>query len=362
MSDFKPELIYLDGEVANTPLSKRVLAFFSGIPVTHIDDPASVKQTGTHTLAKRKLLITKHKGQAIKACQGLSNDYVCCNLLTLSLASNCHFECSYCILQDYLKNNPIMTFYANVDEILGELEAKIKNSPETLFRVGTGELADSLALDHITGYSKDLVEFAARQKNLVIELKTKSNNVAGLLNLDHQRKTVVSWSINPQSFIDKEEYKTASLDERFAAARLCADAGYLVGFHLDPLLNLENWEEEYKSLVKKMSRLFDEDEIAWISSGSLRYTPGLAPIAKKRFPKSRLFYGELFPNEDGKVRYFRPIREEMSTKVSGLIKENFPDTPHYLCMETEKIWQKVFKNRPATTTVLEEQISARFAI
>ena len=289
-------------------------------------------------------------------------DYVCCNYLTVSFASNCHYECTYCILQDYLKNNPSITLFANVDEILDFIAEKIERAPDTLFRVGTGELADSLALDDITHLSEDLVPFAASRKNLLLELKTKSARIENLLPLDHRGKTVVSWSLNPQSFIDAEEHKTASLEERLAAARAVADCGYPVGFHFDPLLALPGWREEYTALVERVASQFRNEEIAWISLGSLRFTPGLKKIVMERFSKSRLLYGELFPTEDGKVRYFREVREKLYRHVRELVEEAFPPVPNYLCMETSKIWERVYGKIPATTRQLEERLVERFLI
>lgn len=357
---FTPSRIYVDNAVQNAPFTRRVLGAFPQTPIQTIDSVDELKTTRSITPAKKELLITRHKGDPIKSCQGMG-DYVCCNYFTVSFVSNCHFECTYCILQDYLKDNPILTFYANVEEILQAIETRIQKSPLP-FRLGTGELSDSLALDNITELSKTLVPFAARQKNLILELKTKSDCVENLLGLDHQGKTVVSWSVNPQAYINDEELKCASLADRLAAARRVADAGYPVGFHFDPLLALPNWEKEYAGLVEQIRDNFDSIDIAWISMGSLRFTPGLKKIMQERFPKSRLLTGELFPTADGKVRYFREIREELYSHVKGLLEEAYPTVPNYLCMETKKVWGNVTKMVPPSQGKLEAHLAQRFAI
>jgi hypothetical protein len=54
-------------------------------------------------------------------------------------------------------------------------------------------------------------------KNGVLELKTKSDNVDPILHLNHQGRTVVSWSLNPPKMIQEEEVKTALLKDRIEA-------------------------------------------------------------------------------------------------------------------------------------------------
>jgi spore photoproduct lyase len=56
----------------------------------------------------------------------------------------------------------------------------------------------------------------------VLELKTKSVNIGGLLDLDHRRKTILAWSLNTERVIRDEERGTASLDARLRAAAAAA--------------------------------------------------------------------------------------------------------------------------------------------
>lgn len=361
MSSYKPTRIIIDRRVRNSDLAGRILSKFPEVPREFIDDISLLKKEQDHTVAKRTLLLTRHEGQAVKSCQG-KGDYVCCNYYTMSFVSNCHFECTYCILQDYLKNNPVITLFANVEEILAEAQALLSKNPGQMIRIGTGELADSLALDDLTEFSKTLVPWAASNPNVILELKTKSDCVENLLALNHRRRTVISWSINPQKFIDAEEFKTASLNDRLQAARRVANAGYPVAFHLDPLLALPGWEEEYPRLIEEVADTFKPHELAWISMGSLRFTPGLKKIMAARFPASNLLTGELIPTPDGKVRYFREIREELYTTVKKLVDNSFPNVSNYLCMETRPVWRQIYGSEIPDPQTLENRLSQAFLI
>ena len=124
---------------------------------------------------------------------------VCCNYYIVSLSKNCIYDCSYCFLQDFLDNNPIQVAYVNIEDLLSELEEVFTQYPDRNFRVGTGELTDSLAIDNIVPYTNHLIPFFNQQSNAVLELKTKSDQISNLLNHSDPTNIIVSWSLNPQT-------------------------------------------------------------------------------------------------------------------------------------------------------------------
>ncbi|MBF0106186.1 MAG: hypothetical protein HQM16_12765 [Deltaproteobacteria bacterium] len=357
MHAFIPSTIYLDPEVQEDPVTKRILKKFPGVPVCLVSDKKQIKSPAALTNAKKQLYLTKFKGTAIKDCQGRGGDYICCHYYTVSLISDCHLECTYCILQDYLKNNPVITIFTNLQEILSEISKKAIENPDAILRYGPGELSDSLALDPITEFGKDLIRHANQHKNIILELKTKTHNIDHIINEDHAGNTVIAWSINPQNYIEKEEFKCSSLNERFTAARQCLDKKFPIAFHLDPLLYCDAWKDEYTKLIKEVASLFPSQAIAWISMGSLRFTPLLKKIVTDRFPSSKIMTAEIYPNQDGKMRYFRPIREEMYKHLISLFKKYLPDTPYYLCMETRAVWKNVMGFVPKDTHEVERLLT-----
>lgn len=357
---YAPRKIFVDETVIDLPVTQRILKKFPHIRPEIVHDKKEIKLPQPHTAAKKQLYLSGSRGQNLKSCQGMG-DYVCCQLFTMALVSDCHLECTYCILQDYLQNNPVITINTNVEEIFADIALRLRSEAKRLFRISTGELSDSLALDHITEFSRDYHSFVRSHENVVLELKTKTVCIDGLLLLAPHKRLVVSWSLNPQSYIEKEEHKCVSLEERFMSARRIADHGFPVGFHLDPLLCLDDWENEYKELTRRIGETFTASEIAWISIGSLRYTPGLKKIVEERFPKSRLMTAELYPSLDGKIRYFRPLREKMYKTVTGFIQKYTQKTPHYLCMETPTVWQHVYGGLPASNRELEGYLAQKFS-
>jgi spore photoproduct lyase len=336
---FIPQRIVIESAVATSNLARRIGAAFPQVSREVVKSLQDWKEPRPMTPAKRILAIAEAKGEALKPFPKIKHainleDYV------FNPISNCHLECTYCILQSYLKNNPVLTVFANTDHFLSALKNLDESTPRPM-RVGTGELSDSLALDSLTGLGGEWVPFFAARRNLFLELKTKSDCIDGLLGLEHRGRTVLSWSLAPEAIVKREELKCASLAERLKAAQRAQAAGYPVGLHLDPLICHQGWEEAYDGLLEAMSRSLDPRRIAWVSIGSLRYDRALKDIATERFPQTAIFAEDFIQAPDGKFRYFKTLRREMYRRVWRKLGEWSQDFPRYLCMEPPWMWEEV---------------------
>jgi len=352
---FHPSKILITEESCGDEHALNMLSRMPDVPVEIIPDEKSViRQTyqgeDAFTTGKRMILLARHRGKFFKPCPSVK-DYVCCNYQIFHLAVGCNFDCTYCILQAYL-NNPILTFYTNIEEAFAELEAILTSKPDQHFRIGTGELTDSLSTDHLSGFSDALIPFFKRMKNATLEFKTKSNNIANLLKHDPAGKIVVGWSFNTEKIQREEEHKTASLSERLEAAKQVLATGYKVNFHLDPIVNYDGWETDYKRSIDMIFDAIPPERISTMSLGSMRWLPKLKDVMTERFPKSKIIYGEFVRGLDDKMRYFKTIRTEMYGKIQGYIRSRAKVLPLFLCMESGEIWEHSLGSRPASTEEL----------
>lgn len=348
--------IYLTKGVESSPISQRVLAAYPSAEIISVEDTEEArlalyeeeKETG-----KQNIFLTRFKGQSFKVCPGTEKPYICCYYWTLNQATNCPFDCTYCILQYYL-NNPILTVYTNMDLMYNQMDERMGREPQRLFRVGTGELADSLALDDITQAGPELIRYASTQKNMLFELKTKSDKVDHLLKCDHKGKTVMSWSLNPQEMIGENEARAASLKRRMAAVDKVQVAGYKLGFHFDPLLYYPDWKQGYTELIETLFSHADPKNITWISIGSMRFPPDMKEKMLHKFPETNLAYGEMIRGRDNKMRYFKPLRVEMYRHIySELQRCGGPDLFVYFCMELPDVWEDVMGFIPESNEHLD---------
>ena len=352
---YRPSKIFVERRILEHPVTHRILSKLDHLSPIIFDDlskfiteNASIHQNNE---GNKPLVLAYQKSEFLKWCPGTRN-YICCGYQILNLVNNCEINCSYCILQGYL-NSPFIIVYVNIEDLFVELEEKIVRQSDKIFRIGSGELADSLSTDHLTDYSSQLVSFFADKKNAIIELKTKTTLIENFINLDHNGKTVVAWSLNTPNIISGEESSAPTLEERLAAAERCQQAGFRVAFHFDPMIFYDSWEQDYHWVIKKIFEKINPENITWISLGALRYPPHLDQIINQNHPESKIAYGELFPGKDGKLRYFKPLRVQMFSKMYQWIKASAPDVFVYLCMESSEVWQKSFGWTPKTSAGLK---------
>jgi spore photoproduct lyase len=357
---FAPEVLYLEGNAETYPLAKSILERFPDIPVRRIKETDSplqeIRESSEDVFGagKKRLLLTKFKGSFIKKCPGISPGMVCCNYYVVNLLKNCIYDCSYCFLQSFLDNNPLMVAYVNIEDFLAELEAVFSAHPDRVFRVGTGELTDSLALEGILPYSDYLIPFFNKTPNAVLELKTKSDRVQELLRQNDPSNVIVSWSLNPPEIISAEEKGTPPLEQRLNAARLCQEKGYRIGIHFDPLIHFPGWENAYEDLIDRLFATLSPENIEWISLGSFRYRRELKSIIKQRHRQSQLFNSEHVASKDGKFRYIRPIRNQMYEHIRDRLQERSRDLSIYMCMETKEVWESVTGKLPRSDEKLNQ--------
>ncbi len=297
------------------------------------------------TAGKKQLFLCRNRGQFFKPCPG-TREYQCCDYQVLNTGANCPIDCVYCILQAYL-NSPWLIHYVNTEQLFAELKQPLSKSGGPFYRIGTGEFTDSLALDRITKLSSQLVPFVAKSENAILELKTKSGVIENLEHLDHRGKTVIAWSLNSPLVMKEQEIRSATLDERLEAAGKCAQWGYKLAFHFDPIIEYSGWQDAYVETIERLYSAVPAESIVWISLGALRYLPKLKEIGALRFPSSRIYFNEFILGLDGKQRYFRPSRTAMYSHIYKSLKEKAADnTCIYFCMESDEIWQEVMGFTP----------------
>lgn len=351
MNRYQPARIVVEASVADAPLTRRILHRLAGTPFEIVEALTPeirriAEATDPISAGKGVMAISRFHGRFLKKCPG-TQGFVCCNYAVINTVTGCPLDCTYCILQAYLANNPMIRIFANTGDLFSELEDALAASPQRHFRIGTGELTDSLALDSVTDFSRELVPFFAAQRNATLELKTKTDCVENLLDLPHGGRTVVGWSVNPESLIRSDEKGAPSLAERLDAARRCHGAGYRIAFHFDPIVFEPGWEERYRPVVEKIFEAVPAVSVAWVSLGGLRFPPELKPFMQNRFPESRLTTGEFVPCRDNKFRTIRPIRVPGFRKMVSWIRGYGPTVPVYLCMESRDVWESVFGELPS---------------
>jgi spore photoproduct lyase len=293
-------------------------------------------------------------GFGLGLCPVASEKTRCCNLLTLDAVESCGFDCSYCSIQSFYNQNSI-TFDSGFKDKLLNLNLD-KNKT---YHIGTGQSSDSLMWGNREGILDALFLFAKENPNVILEFKTKSDNIKYFLQNDVPKNILCTWSLNTTTIIDNEEHLTASLDKRINSARKLADKGVKIGFHFHPIVEYENYLQEYKEVYQRLLSEFKSQEIALISFGTLTF---IKPVIKKL--REREFRTKItqipFTDANGKSSYPQATKVEMFKHAYESFKPWHKDVFFYLCMEEHNMWKETFGYQYSTNNDFENAMLSAY--
>jgi spore photoproduct lyase len=277
------------------------------------------------------------EGSVVRDCPG-TRYHVCCGYKTIDIIEGCVLSCSYCILKAYLGNTPIKV-HPKIEDVIRQIDQEIEANPSQTLRFGTGELSDSLALDRKLRLNQPVMEYFGEKRKAILELKSKWASLDHLLP-SLNPFTVVSFSLNPPTLIEKEEKRTSPLHKRLKALRKVQERGSFVGLHFDPVVIYPGFEKDYEYVIEDVCRLLDLKRVLWVSMGLLRFTPNLYHLllGEKR---PLLLKGEFIRGEDGKYRYLKKERVRIYRMFYEMLKSREPDLFIYFCMERSDVWEQV---------------------
>ncbi|WP_431000538.1 spore photoproduct lyase family protein, partial [Klebsiella pneumoniae] len=116
---------------------------------------------------------------------------------------------------------------------------------------------DPLGIEHLTGsLSAAIRHFGAWEAPVQLRLTTKFADIGALLNLPHNRRTRLRFSLNPANAA-RYEGGTARLPERLAALGAAARAGYPVGLTIAPIMPVPDWRQGYAALIRDAATALD---------------------------------------------------------------------------------------------------------
>ncbi len=203
----------------------------TSIPNSWVDDIPQSKSNGTSKLYDERniLVLLNRVSPFIEQFKHLKGR--CYPFYKLTAYNNCNFWCEYCYLYMTFYMRPQSIHFINYDKMFAEIEKFSRKRISPKFQLlNLGELSDPLAVDDITGFSKEIIPFVSGLNNVKLLFLTKSATVKNLLELEHKNKTVLAWSLNADTIVDMFEHKTPSSLERIKAAKKAQESGYEIRF------------------------------------------------------------------------------------------------------------------------------------
>lgn len=286
-------------------------------------------------------------GFGLGLCPVASEKTRCCNLLTLDAVESCGFDCSYCSIQSFY-NQDTITF----DSSFAQKLQNLKLDENRTYHIGTGQSSDSLLWGNREGILDALFDFARQNPNVILEFKTKSDNVKYFLENSVPKNILCTWSLNTPTIIQNEEHLSASLEKRIKAARKVADRGVKVGFHFHPIVEYENYLSEYEAVYKELISSFNAKEVSLVSFGTLTFIKPVIKQLRERDFRSKITQMP-FVDANGKSSYPHNIKVEMFRHAYESFAPWHKEVFFYLCMEEHEMWSEAFGYQYATNNDFE---------
>lgn len=205
----------------------------------------------------------------------------------LPLVSGCMGMCEYCYLNTQMGKKPYIKVYVNINEILQKAgEYALERKPDITIFEGAAT-SDPIPVEPYTDALKSAIEYFATNNLTEFRFVTKFTDVDSLLNLKHNNRTTIRFSINTDDIINKFEHKTPAINERIDAAYKVAKAGYKIGFIIAPVFLYEDWKKEYLDLMIAIADKFNGIDLKF-EVISHRYTKKAKENILSVYPKSLL--------------------------------------------------------------------------
>jgi len=366
MAGWKPKEIIVHKKVRDDPVTTHFIQQCPGVPVKYTNSgiPKKIVQlsdTLSHAgssmldkiLAGKQVVYIAPATNVVDVFTMPDDRMICPHFDRLKLASNgCFYQCDWCYLKlTYRAAFPFITIRTQYDKIKEQIYKRLRQTQDPVI-FNSGELADSLSMEHLTRAGREFIPWFGNSDNGYLFMLTKSDNVDDILNLPHNNRTIIAWSMNNERVSRKFEIGAPPFERRLGAAAKAQKAGYPVRIRLDPIVPFEGWRKAYSETIKQ---IFSKIRPERVTLGTLRFEEGFYNMRNTIFtsgPDLPNFIEEMEPMfspkrfsglkmpKSGKYSFTEEKRIEIFGFISNEIRK-YSDCKIALCKESAAVWKKL---------------------
>jgi len=241
---------------------------------------------------------------------------------------NCIYDCRYCFLQGMYRSANYVLFvnYEDFDAAI-EQTATEMDEPAWFF---SGYDCDSLALEPVTGFMAHTLPLFKRLDKAWLELRTKSTQIRGLLEMEALPNCVVAFSLSPNVLADTLEHKAPPLAKRLDALEKLQRAGWPVGLRFDPIIYCDDYQQRYDEFFEQVFARIDQARLHSVSLGTFRMPQGFYRNMVKLYPQETLFAGPLTESQP-MVSYETELEQAMLAFCREKLLQLMPGEKLFIC-------------------------------
>ena len=312
--------VYVEEKARRFPLTEEILKRCndaSVIPVDHYKDIFDRPRQDTE-LQKRSpaLILAVREGSRIFKGAPVCQSFGQRNFYYSSSVMNCLFDCEYCYLKGMYPSSNIVVF-VNFEDYEKDVASLLEEGP---LYVCASYDTDLIALDGLTGLAEKWTDLAKRNKDLLVELRTKAVPAA----LENVPNVIYAFTVSPDEIADRYEKNTPSPDARLKAAARVIDAGCNVRLCFDPMILTDGWQDIYGRFADRAAEIIDFSKLTDVSVGCFRISKEyLSSMRKKCLDSAIAWHPYVIRN--GVAQYEeetdRQMQEFMCARLSRYIAE-----------------------------------------
>ena len=324
---FRPTYIYYEEKVKDYELGKQLLEKYKDVPKKIIDNHNNIeelrtKQNSEFPKLKQLLIIGTRKTHKYVENHKVS-DY-----LVPYTSSGCTAMCLYCYLVCNYNKCSYLRLFVNREEMLDKIiKTANKSEKDLIFEIGSN--SDLVLENTITGNLEWTIEEFGKNNKGFITFPTKFAFVDPLLNLNHNNRTIIRMSVNPQEIISKVEFGTSKLNDRINATNKLKKAGYKIGILIAPVIMLDGWKDLYKNLIEELEQKLSDEakKDLFFEIIFMTYSYVHTKINEEAFPNAINLYNKenMTGRGRGKYMYKQDLRKDGEQFFREELGKHFPN-------------------------------------
>ena len=311
--------LYIEIEAADYPLTRHIREVYSDMPHIMIDHYADLFNRPRQVFHIQKqmpslILAVAHKQMLYRGAERLGG-FGDRPLYYTDQLRNCPFNCRYCFLQGMHRSAHLLLF---VNSEAFEHAVSRQLVAEPTMHLSVSYLSDLLGFECTAPLCAQWVAFAANYPRMLLEIRTKSNNIHALHNVAARDNVRLVWSLTPHVFAQRYEHGTASLPNRLLAARQAVEQGWRINLSLDPIILITDWRRLYEELIAEIFHRIPHAGIDAVSYGVFRMHPDYFKKMQKEQPDN-IFLAHPYQRNSGLVAPDSALVEEVRDTIAQLL-------------------------------------------
>ena len=323
--------IYVEKEIKEHPRTLEILGRFPSLPVIDCGRYGEVFNRNAQNFRIQKqlpaLILARKYGNLVLPTpegygfEGQGSYY-------FSHMMNCIYDCRYCFLQGmYRSSNTVL--FVNYEDFYSDLERYIINT-NNAGNYYSGYDCDSLALEPISHFCQFFLPLFRKHPNAMLEIRTKSTQVRGLLEVQALENVIVAMSFASEAATARWEHKVPSLKKRLEALVKLQNNGWPIALRFEPIIYTDTVLEEYESLFKWVFSSLNAAKIHSVSLGEFRMPTEFYKNISKLYPDEAL-YAQAINVQDGEVSLKDNSGGATIAKLENMLSDFISPTQYYRC-------------------------------